>query len=192
MSGQVALTHQEAVNSVATRLKARLPLGTDVDSLARAFVRGAYLHAVETMIGQGAVPSSLVAHRAGQMMCVSRELKRLVTGREIEVMLRATPAAARSIHETMKAVYEETLKEFVLLWSLDGARLDGIGKYGSIRRGRILVMRDTEKLDSLMKELARGGFLVERKEGDSEKPHLLYVDIRFDLTRFSLPTWEAK
>lgn len=162
------------------------------DSVAEAWLRGLVRQAVALNVGSGPVPSTLAALRADVLMHVSIELKRLVTEREAEVMLRVTPAAARSTHRTMKAIYEDLLEDYVWKWTFAGASLDKKrGSFLSVNDGFRVVFTSKDAADSAVAQLQRRGVPVERKTDEPKYQHLLYVDRKIDLNALGLKEFKS-
>lgn len=187
------LISDPSVASVKKRFQDRL--GGDkatTDLVAEAWLRGVVRQAVELNVGSGPVPNTLAALRADLLMSVSVELKRLVTEREAEVMLRLTPSAARSTHRTMKAVYEDLLEDYVWKWTFAGAYLDkNRGSFLTVKNGYRVNFPSKDTADAAAAELQRRGVPVERKADEPKYKNLLYVDKRVDLSGFGLKEFKS-
>ena len=83
----------------------------EAEVLVSAALEGAVAQALETMAGNGPVPSSLTTARAELAQFVCLAANRILEQRETEVLFRATATTARSILTTMRATYEEALRE---------------------------------------------------------------------------------
>ena len=163
------------------------------DKVAEAWLRGVVGQAVELNVGSGPMPSTIAALRADLLMRVSVELKRLVTEREAEVLLRLTPAAARSAHRTMKAVvYEDLLEDYVWKWTFSEALLDKKrGSFLSVTNGYRVNFPSKDAADAAVAELRRRGVPVERRLDEARYRNLLYVDRRVKLTEFGLKEFRS-
>lgn len=187
------LISETAIASVKKRFQDRLGGETaSTDFVAESWLRGVARQAVQLNLGTGPVPSTLAALRADLLMYVSLELKRLVTEREAEVMLRLTPTAARSAHRTMKAVYEDLLENYVWKWTFSDAYLDTKrGSFLSVKDGYRVNFSSKDAADAAVAELQRRGVPVERKTDEPKYKNLLYVDRRVDLTGLSLKEFRS-
>jgi hypothetical protein len=160
---------------VKRRFRARLPREADADGLADAWSRAVLQQAINANLSAGAPPNTLAAFRADLLMHVCRELKRLVSEREAEVLLRLSPTAARATHRLMKATYEDALYDFILDWALRDASSDGKGEFDGVRGDRV-TFGSKDALDAATAELKRAGWRIARKRDEENKPFLLYVE----------------
>ena len=83
----------------------------DAAALVDAAVAGAVDHAFELVNGSGPVPTAMTTTKADQLRFICERAGRLLTQREVEILFRVTPTAAKSIMTTMLATYEEALRE---------------------------------------------------------------------------------
>jgi len=87
---------------------------------------------LEQMAGTGPVPSSLSAHRADLLHRTCRRAKRILSEREMAVLLRVTDSTAGTVRREMLATYEQLLQELLLDAALEDCRwtthIDGAGK----------------------------------------------------------------
>ena len=187
------LISDSALLSVKKRFRARLGgVSSETDPVAEGWLRGVVRQAVELNLGTGPVPNTLAALRADLMMHVSMELKRLVTEREAEVMLRLTPTAARSVHRSMKAIYEDLLEEYVWQWTFSGAYLDkNRGSFLTVKGGYRVSFPSKDAADAAVAELKRKGIPVERKLDEPKYENLLYVDKRVNLSALGLEEFKS-
>ena len=84
---------------------------TNSGALVDAALAGAVDHAFELINGSSSVPTSMTTSKADQLRFVCDRAGRLLSQREVEILFRVTPTAARSILTTMLATYEEGLRE---------------------------------------------------------------------------------
>lgn len=182
-----------SVASVKKRFQDRLGGDqADTDKVAEAWLRGVLRQAIELNVASAPVPSTMGALRADLLMHVSVELKRLVTEREAEVMLRLTPTAARSAHRTMKAIYEDLLEDFVWKWTFSEAKLDKKrGSFMGVANGYRVTFPSKDAAEAAVAELRRRGVPVERKTDEPKYQNLLYVDKRVDLTGLGLKEFRS-
>lgn len=80
-------------------------------NLVEAVLDASKDQAIETIAGSGPIPSNVTALRAELVRFVCLQANRILEQREVEVLFRVTPATARSILTTMRATYEESLRE---------------------------------------------------------------------------------
>lgn len=190
---RVDLISQESMASVRERFYDRL--GGDkaaTDVLAEAWLRGVVRQATELNLAGGPSPSTLGALRADLLMHVSIALGRLVTEREAEVILRLTPAAARTAHRTMKAIYEDLLEDYVWQWTFAGAYLDKKrGSFLGVIDGYRVNFTTKDAADAAVAELRRRGVPVERKTDEPKYRNLLYVGKGVDLAAFGLQEFKS-
>jgi hypothetical protein len=92
------------------------------DALVDSAIQASVDQVLETIAGSGPVASSVIALRAELARFVCETAKRIIDQREVEVLFRATPTSAKAILTTMRATYEEALREeFVEHMRLDAA-----------------------------------------------------------------------
>ena len=83
-------------------------------ALLAAYLQGVVDLALDQVAGVGAIPTSLTVLRADMFRWVCARADRIVSEREAEVLLRTTSATARSVLTTMRAMYEDALRELFL------------------------------------------------------------------------------
>lgn len=176
------------IEDVKLRFRARLPRHADADKLAEGWLRAVQQQAIEANLSGGPLPTTLAGLRADLLFHVCLQMKRLVSERETEVMLRVPPTTARSLHRLLKSQYEDSLSEYVLAWALRAARIDGTGKFGAVKGDRI-IFSDKGAMDAAIAEFSRGGYVSEWKRGDADKPYLLFVESEANVKRFGLAKW---
>jgi hypothetical protein len=125
-------------------------------ALVDAVVAGAVAQALELINGSGPVPTTMVTARADQVRFICDRAGRILTQREIEVLLRITGTAARGVINTMNATYAEALRNKRLDWMRNDAT---VSSTGSIDSGLSWTLRFTEEstLDEAWTELQRIG-----------------------------------
>lgn len=161
--------------NVKKRFHARLPKGADSAGLADAWSRAVLQQAISANVTAGAPPNTLAALRADLLMHVCKQLKRLVSERETEVLLRLSPTGARATHRLMKATYEDALYDYILDWALGDASLDAKGEFDGVRGDRV-TFGSKDAMDAAVAELKRAGWRIARKRDEENKPYLLYVE----------------
>lgn len=166
---------EPTLDDVRKRFRARLPRGADSDGLAEAWSRAVMQQAINANVSPGAPPSTVPSFRADLLMHVCKQLKRLVTEREAEVLLRLSTTSARSVHRLMKATYEDALYDYILDWALRDANLDGRGEFDGVRGDRV-VFHAKDAMEAATAELQRAGWRIARKRDEENKPYLLYVE----------------
>jgi hypothetical protein len=136
-------------------------------ALVDAMVDGAVDHAFELINGSGPVPTSMTTSKADQLRWICERLGRLVTQREVEIVFRITPTAARTILNTMLATYEEGLHEQFLARMRDDAT---VLPSGTEDAGLTWTLRFTEAstYEAAMSELAR---LDLHRQSDAQASH---------------------
>jgi hypothetical protein len=104
----------------------------DAENLIRHYRTAAGDQMLDQMAGTGSVPSSLSAHRADLMRRTCEGEKRILSAREMAVLLRVTDTTANAIRREMSATYEASLQSLLLDAALMEARwstyLDGTGR----------------------------------------------------------------
>lgn len=86
----------------------------DAEALLLAYLQGAVDLALDQVAGDGPVPTSLNVLRADLFRWVCARASRILPEREVEVLLRIPSSTARSVLRTMRAMYEEALRELFL------------------------------------------------------------------------------
>jgi|SRR6202035_5347294 hypothetical protein len=86
------------------------------ENLVDAVIAGAVDQALELMNCSGPVPTSMVTAKADQVRFICDRARRMLSQREIEVVLRVTSALARAVVTTMNATYAEALRSKRLEW----------------------------------------------------------------------------
>jgi hypothetical protein len=173
--GDASVDGEPTLADVKKRFRDRLPKGADSGGLAEAWSRAVLQQAINANVSAGAPPTTLAAVRADLLMHVCKQLKRLVSERETEVLLRLSPTSARATHRLMKATYEDALYDHILDWALRDASLDGKGQFDGVRGDRV-VLGSKDALDAALAELVRAGWRIARKRDEENKPYLLYVE----------------
>lgn len=176
-------TPEPTLADVKARFTLRLPQSSDAASLAEAWSRAVLQQAINANLSSGPPPTALSAVRADLLMHVCKEIKRLVTERETEVILRVPPNSARSIHRQMKAIYEDSLNEYILTWAFWDAELDGAGSLDGVKGDRV-VFKTKEAVDSASAELTRIGTTFKRKRDEENKPYLLVIEKAADISKY--------
>jgi hypothetical protein len=136
-------------------------------ALVDAMVDAAVDHAFELINGSGPVPTSMTTSKADQLRWICDRLGRLVTQREVEILFRITPTAARTILNTMLATYEEGLHEQFLARMRDDAT---VLPSGTEDAGLTWTLRFTEAstYEAAMSELER---LDLHRQSDAQASH---------------------
>ncbi len=110
-------------DELATRCRDRLQsvLGIEekaADALVASYRAAAGEQMLEQMAGSGYVPSTISAHRAELMLRTCIAEKRVLTVREVAVLLRVTDGVAGAVRREMIAVYEAALQPLLLAAAL--------------------------------------------------------------------------
>ncbi len=179
---------QHTRDELVVALEHRLGPAAQADALADDYLKGVAQHALARTIGGASAPTSLTVDRADLVMAVCRERKNILTEREIEALLRVTPATARAIRRQVEAAYDDEISDYLLAAALRNARSDGTGKFGHVDGNRV-VLRDEDARDQLLEQCARLGVPAIAREDEPQKPTLVYVDKKLDLGPFKLPKW---
>lgn len=124
--------------------------------LVRAVMHGAISQALETVSGSGPVPTNLTSYRAEYLQFVCLSAERILQQREAEVLLRATPASARSVITTMRATYEEALRAQFLQRMKEDAVIEPAGSDADGLRWR-LTFSESDTFELARSELYRDG-----------------------------------
>lgn len=162
---------------------------TSSKTLAAAYLRGVQEHALSRTVGGSPIPTSLTTDRAELVIAICREYKQLLTGREIEVLLRVTPSSAKSILRLVEAVYDDEVSKYLMAAAFRGATSDGSGKFGSVDGNRV-VLRDAAAVESLLEQCERSGIKAIHRPDDAKKPHLVHIDDALDLKPYKLQNWK--
>lgn len=80
-------------------------------TLVKAVLDASQDQALETIGGSGPIPSNVTALRAEHVRFVCLRANRILDQREVEVLFRVTSTTARSVLATMRATYEESLRQ---------------------------------------------------------------------------------
>jgi hypothetical protein len=83
----------------------------EAEELVQAVLDASHDQSLETMGGSGPIPSNVNAARAEHVRFVCLRANRILDQREVEVLFRVTSTTARSILATMRATYEEALRQ---------------------------------------------------------------------------------
>jgi hypothetical protein len=129
----------------------------EAEDLFKAMLRAAARQALELTTGSGPVPSNLTAARAEYIHFVCLEAGRILDQREVEVLLRATTSAARSVFTTMRATYEEALRSQFLARMREDVQVRSTGNVDSGLRWS-LVFSETSTYEMARAELFNGDF----------------------------------
>lgn len=133
-----------------------------------AAVAGAVDQAFEFINGSSAVPTSMTTSKADQLRFICDRAGRLLAQREVEILFRVTPTAARSILTTMSATYEESLREKFLARMRADAKVVASGSENS---GLTWTLRFSESstLDAAWAEMARLAIATEAETHASKR-----------------------
>ena len=173
---------------VVAALQRRLGERANADKLTSDYLAGVEQFARARTIGGGSAPTSLAVERADLVIAVCREHGSMLTDREIEALLRVTPAQSRAILRLVEAAYDDEVSTYLLAAALRGARTNDTGEFGHVDGNRI-VLRDGEAREQFLKQCDRLGIPAIANDTDADKPFLVYIDRRLDLRPFKLPKW---
>lgn len=124
------------------------------EALLLAYLQGAVDLALDQVAGDGPVPTSLNVLRADLFRWTCARASRILPEREVEVLLRIPGSPARSVLRTMRAMYEEALRElFLQRMRLDAA----VRPSGSDDEGLTWTLEFTESalFDLVLSEIRR-------------------------------------
>src|SRR4029079_4085160 len=130
--------------------------------------RGAIGRTRERVSGSGPVPTTITTARADQLRFVCERAGRLVSQREVELLLRITPRAAQSALVTMLATYEEALRDkFLARFRADAVVIPS----GTTDSGLTWTLRVTESttLEAAWVDRTRLGLLAESELNVAQK-----------------------
>ncbi|HLF44432.1 MAG TPA: hypothetical protein VJA46_13045 [Acidimicrobiia bacterium] len=113
----------------------------EAETLLSAYLHGAIDQALDQVAGEGPVPTSLTVLRADTFRWACAQANRIVSEREAEVLLRTTSSTARSVLATMRAMYEEALRELFLQRMRDDAT---VRPSGNVNEGLTWTLEFTE------------------------------------------------
>ena len=95
----------------AARRFAALGLSPDAaDALVTSVIKATAEQTLDVIMGSGPIPTSMTAAHADQLRYVCLHAGRMLSQREVEVLFRATPMAARSILTATQATYQTALR----------------------------------------------------------------------------------
>src|SRR5690349_3654084 len=77
----------------------------EADRLLNAVLSAAEREALELLAGDAPIPSSLTDYRALRLRYITQSAQRALKPREVEVILRTSPASARAALQRMNATY---------------------------------------------------------------------------------------
>ena len=160
-------------------LEARLGDPAKARQLARAYLDGVQEYAYDRTTGGGAVPTNLTGERVELLLAVSKGLGRLIDGREIECLLRVTPAVAKRLQLELRSTHEDTIRPFIYRWALKDASLGKRGQHKGVK-GRPVSFASEGQLEAFAAEAERTGLLVARDIDESTQQWTLYVVDGFD------------
>jgi len=81
------------------------------EALVDAALAGAIDHALESVNGMGPVPTQMAASRADHLRFVCERAGRILNQREVEILFRVSASTARTILTTLRATYEQILRD---------------------------------------------------------------------------------
>jgi hypothetical protein len=87
---------------------------TKAQELVDVSIGGAVEQALDTITGATLVAATMTSMRAERLYYICRAAKRWLGQREVEVLFRVTPTAARSIMATAQATYEGSLSQYLV------------------------------------------------------------------------------
>lgn len=115
--------------------------GAPARALLEAHLYGALDLAMEEVAGSGPIATSMTSAKADHLKSTCLRAGRILTEREVEVILRSPPSTARSVLTRMKATYEEALREQFL----DHMRNDAVVRQtGTDEQGLLWELEFTE------------------------------------------------
>ena len=123
---------------------------------SRSLSDAAAAQAFEQVSDDGPVPSSLTAHRAGLMLRVCMNEKRILSAREVGVLLRISQTAANAVRREMLATYEGRLESYMSTFALEGSSW-GFYENQSGDNARKLTLASTDQASALENQLACNG-----------------------------------
>jgi hypothetical protein len=130
-------------------------------------IAGAVDQAFEFINGSGPLPTGMITARADQVRFICERAGRILSQREIEVLLRITGASARAVVTTMNATYAEALGKKRLEWMRQDAT---VSASGTDEAGLSWTLRFTEgsTLETAWTELQRIRVAGESEKDDQE------------------------
>jgi hypothetical protein len=150
---------EDKINSIIDRITHLIGFNkVDSEILLKASISGAIDQVVERIGGSLSVPGTMVSARAEELCFICQHASRVLNQREVEVIFRTTPAAARSILTMMRATYEQGLRiEF-------GKRMRediSVEESGSAAEGLTFTLRfsDSMSFEYALNELRKAGIM---------------------------------